>query len=250
MFPILKTISLYKKFDNVVAAENINVEIYPGELIGIIGANGAGKTTFVNMITGYLEPTEGKILYNNENITGLAPRIITRKGIHRSFQISQLFEELTVIENVIAAETLRRSKIISCLAEFKTPEKIKKGYELLKQFNLIEYADEIVNTLPQGVKKLLDIAMAVLGSPKLLLLDEPTSGVAINEKFKLMDIVMNGVKSIGAAIIFIEHDMEIIEKYAEKVVAFYDGKIIAEGKTEDVLNNSDVKKYVIGYENV
>ncbi len=248
MPPILETVSLHKNFDGVIAADNINVKIAEGEIIGIIGANGAGKTTFVNMITGYLKPSEGKILYKGENITGLAPRIITKKGINRSFQIPQLFEDLTVLENIITAQTIKDRDFVNIFKSFKNKGKIKNAEDILNKFNLLNYANETVAILPQGVKKLLDIAMAVIGNPELLLLDEPTSGVAIEEKFDLMNIVMEGVKLTGASILFIEHDMEIIEKYTKRVIAFYDGKIIANGETEEVMKNEDVKKYVIGFD--
>ncbi len=248
MPPILETISLYKNFDGVVAANNINVKIEEGEIVGIIGANGAGKTTFVNMITGYLKPSGGKILYNGRNITGLPPRAITEKGINRSFQIAQLFEDLTVTENIIVAQTIKENKHINMLKNFKDKEKIEQAKEVLNKFRLIKYSDYTVSKLPQGIKKLLDIAMAVIGKPKVLLLDEPTSGVAIDEKFELMDVVMEGVGLTGAAILFIEHDMEIMEKYSKRVIAFYDGRIIADGKTEEVLKNKEVEEYVIGIE--
>jgi len=245
---ILETKSLCKSFDGVIAADNINVAIEQSELIGVIGANGAGKTTFVNMITGYLKPSNGKIIYNGEDITGFPPRVITRKGISRSFQIPQLFEELTVLDNMIVAQTIKNKIFVDPLLPFKNMRKVEIAKDVLKKFNLLRYLDEIVTKLPQGIKKLLDIAMAVVGEPKLLLLDEPTSGVAIEEKFELMDIVMSGIKDTGAAILFIEHDMDIIEKYSEKVLAFYDGRIIAQGYTSDVLNNEQVKKFVIGFE--
>ncbi len=248
MPPILETKSLHKNFDGVIAAENINVKIEKGEIIGIIGANGAGKTTFVNMITGYIKPTQGKILYKGKDITNFSPRIITKMGISRSFQIPQLFEELTVIENIIVAYTIKEKGSINLIKNFKEKSKIEKAKEILWKFNLLNYENDTVNKLPQGVKKLLDIAMAVIGQPQLLLLDEPTSGVAIEEKFDLMDIVMKGVLSTGASILFIEHDMEIVEKYTNRVIAFYEGRIIADGQTEEVMKNKDVKKYVIGFE--
>ncbi len=245
---LLETVSLHKNFDGVIAAENINVKVEHGEIIGIIGANGAGKTTFVNMITGYLKPSSGKIYYKGEDITGTPPRIITKKGISRSFQIPQLFEDLTVLENMIAAQTIRENKAISLIKEFKNDQKISVAREILNKFNILGYENSVVSVLPQGVKKLLDIAMAVIGNPELLLLDEPTSGVSIDEKFQLMDIVMQGISDTHAAVMFIEHDMEIVEKYSKRVIAFYNGKIIADGSTENVLQNEDVKKYVVGFD--
>jgi branched-chain amino acid transport system ATP-binding protein len=245
---ILETKGLSKTFGAVTAAADINVVINEGEIVGVIGSNGAGKTTFINMVTGYLKPSEGTILYRNRNITGLSPRQITRVGICRSFQIAQLFPELTALENMAIAFRLLENRRLGGFAPLLTEESVKRAIQELKEYGIEEYSDAVVATLPQGVRKLLDIAMALAGQPALLLLDEPTSGVAVDEKFALMDTVMKAVNRTGAATLFVEHDMEIIERYATRVIAFYDGSIIADAPTAEAMVNPDVKEYIIGAE--
>lgn len=248
MKTILVTQGLSKSFGAVTAAADVNVTIHEGEIVGVIGANGAGKTTFINMVTGYLKPSEGTISFQGKMITGLSPRQITRIGICRSFQVAQLFPELSVYENMLIAFSMLEDKRLSPITPLKTLETKQRAFNALKEYNIDDYAHSLVSTLPQGVRKLLDIAMAIVGKPALLLLDEPTSGVAIEEKFELMDTVMAVVKRSAAATLFIEHDMEIVSKYATRVIAFYDGRVIADAPTEEVLLNAQVKEYIIGTE--
>ncbi len=246
--PILETVDLEKTFGAVVAAGDINVKIHADEVIGVIGANGAGKTTFINMVTGYLKPSSGKILFEGREITGASPRKATRIGIRRSFQIVQLFAELTVMENMLIAASMQRSAPLTLLAPIHTPANEAAARQALADYGIDGHADQIVSTLAQGVRKLLDIAMALVSAPKLLLLDEPTSGVAAEEKFDLMDTVMAGVRKSGAACLFVEHDMEIVERYATRVLAFYDGRIIVDGPPAEALADPRVKQYVVGEE--
>jgi branched-chain amino acid transport system ATP-binding protein len=245
---ILETKGLSKSFGAVTAASEINVVINEGEIVGVIGSNGAGKTTFINMVTGYLKPSEGTIFYKGKNITGLSPRQITRAGICRSFQVAQLFPDLTALENMAIAFRMLENRRLGGFAPLITEKSVEQAFEELKEYGIGEYSDAVVATLPQGVRKLLDIAMALAGQPALLLLDEPTSGVAIDEKFDLMDTVMKAVDRTGAATLFVEHDMEIIERYATRVIAFYDGSIIVDAPTAEALVHPDVKEYIIGTE--
>lgn len=246
MQPILEVKNLTKSFGAVVAAGDINVNIYENEIIAVIGSNGAGKTTFVNMVTGYLKPSSGKILFEGSDITAYPPRKVTRAGICRSFQIAQLFPELSVLENMMIAFSLTSSRWPSVLQALRNHQTEKNSFTVLKRFNIDMYANDPVASLAQGVRKLLDIAMAMVSKPSLLLLDEPTSGVAIEEKFELMDAVMNGVLQSGASTMFIEHDMDIVERYANRVIAFYEGRIIADGPTAEVLQEPTVKEFIVG----
>jgi branched-chain amino acid transport system ATP-binding protein len=248
MTAILEAKGLTKSFGAVTAAANINVTIHEGEMVGVIGSNGAGKTTFINMVTGYLKPSSGEIRFRGQNITGMSSRHITRAGICRSFQIAQLFPELTVLENMLIACSMLGGKRLCGFAPLKNLRNLQTAQALLDDYEIGDYADDKVLTLPQGVRKLLDIAMALVGKPALLLLDEPTSGVAIDEKFALMDTVMDAVTRSGAASLFVEHDMEIISRYATRVIAFYDGHIIADAPTSEALAHPDVREYVIGAE--
>jgi len=248
MSSILETRGLTKSFGAITAAANINVTINEKEIVGVIGSNGAGKTTFINMVTGYLKPSGGKILFRDRDITGFSPRQVTRIGICRSFQVAQLFPELTTLENMLVAHSMLGKKRLGMQRPLKTTESIGVAMEALAGYSIESYADAPVNTLPQGVRKLLDIAMAMVGAPDLLLLDEPTSGVAIEEKFSLMDTVMDAVHRSGAANLFVEHDMEIVSRYATRVIAFYDGRVIADCPTAEALANPEVKEYIVGAE--
>lgn len=248
MSHILETKGLAKSFGAVTAAANINITISEKEIVGVIGSNGAGKTTFINMVTGYLKPSAGIILFRGRDITGLSPRQVTRAGICRSFQVAQLFSELTTLENMLIAHCMLSKKSLGLQRPLKTSASTAAAMETLAGYGIENYAAAPVNTLPQGVRKLLDIAMAMVGSPELLLLDEPTSGVAIEEKFALMDTVMEAVKRSGAANLFIEHDMEIVSRYATRVIAFYDGRVIADGPTAEALANPEVKEFIVGAE--
>jgi branched-chain amino acid transport system ATP-binding protein len=245
---ILQTRSLSKSFGAVIAAADINVTINEQEIVGVIGSNGAGKTTFINMVTGYLKPSEGAIFFRDRNITGLSPRQVTRTGISRSFQVAQLFPELTVLENMLVASNMLSARPLSWQRPLKTATAIDAARTSLAEFRIDEYAETLAATLPQGVRKLLDIAMATVGKPALLLLDEPTSGVAIEEKFDLMENIMEVVQSSGVTCLFVEHDMEIVSRYASRVIAFYEGRIIADGPTEQTLASPDVKEFIIGTE--
>jgi branched-chain amino acid transport system ATP-binding protein len=243
---LLDARGLGKTFDAVVAASDVSISVSDGERVGVIGANGAGKTTFVNMVTGYLRPDDGQIFYREREITALEPRDITRLGICRSFQIPQLFPGISLLDNLLVARTIARSQRLDPMRELHTAENIAAVEALLDRYDLARYRDSTVATLPQGVRKLLDIAMTTVGEPALVLLDEPTSGISMDEKFAIMDIVMSALGN--TTVLFIEHDMEVVERYAPRVAAFYDGRIIADGPTADVLGNADVRQYVIGRE--
>jgi branched-chain amino acid transport system ATP-binding protein len=239
---------LAKHFDGVVAAQDVSVSVSEGERVGIIGANGAGKTTFVNMVTGYLKPESGRITYRGDDITALQPRDITRLGIRRSFQVPQLFPGLTVLENLLVARTITLSPRLGAWRDLRTDENLAAIEDILGRYSLEDYRHHVVATLAQGVRKLLDIAMTTVGDPALVLLDEPTSGISMDEKFAIMDIVMGALDTIRTTVLFIEHDMEVVERYAPRVIAFYDGRVIADAPTAEALGDPDVRQYVIGRE--
>jgi branched-chain amino acid transport system ATP-binding protein len=245
---VLETQGLAKHFDGVVAAQDVSVSVSEGERVGIIGANGAGKTTFVNMVTGYLKPETGRITYRGDDITALQPRDITRLGIRRSFQVPQLFPGLTVLENLLVARTITLSPRLGAWRDLRTDENLAAIEEILGRYSLEDYRHHVVATLAQGVRKLLDIAMTSIGDPALVLLDEPTSGISMDEKFAIMDIVMGALDTIRTTVLFIEHDMEVVERYAPRVIAFYDGRVIADAPTAEALGDPDVRQYVIGRE--
>ncbi len=243
---ILQTKNLQKSFSGIIAAENINISVKEGEIIGIIGANGAGKTVFVNMITGYLKPTSGKIEFLGNNITGIEPRDATHIGVCRSFQVSQVFMTMTVKQNLMIAMSLSKKKGLELLLPLEDENLSKECDKILDLYKIKKQSDLIVSTLSQGMRKLLDIAMAVVGNPKVLLLDEPTSGVSVEEKFGIMDIVISALKKSGTTVLFVEHDMEIVERYVDRVIAFYQGQVICDDTPKKALKDKKVIQYVLG----
>ena len=254
MTAILDARGLHKSFGAVVAATDLNASIERDSVVGLIGTNGAGKTTFVNMVTGYLKPDAGDVHFDGRDITQLTPRAITRLGISRSFQIPQLYNSLTAYENVrIGLGIVLRNAGGGGFfrrADEPVPGRDVSAHEaagmLLERFGLAAYRDKPAQVLPGGVRKLLDIALAMIVRPKLLLLDEPTSGVAAEEKFGIMDLILQVVRAEGVTVIFVEHDMEVVSRYAGRVLAFYDGRIIADASPEVALADAEVRKYVVG----
>lgn len=250
MSAVLETRGLSKRFGAVTAAEDLDVRIDAGEIVALIGGNGAGKTTFLNMVTGHVKPDRGTIHYAGRDVTGLPERRITQLGICRSFQIPQLFDSLSVRENLmvglgVVALGGRRWAAGATL----DPERVDEAAdEALDRYGLLEYRDRRAGVLPEGVRKLLDIAIAMTARPTILLLDEPTSGVSTDEKFAIMDTVMAAVGAERPTILFVEHDMDIVRRYTRRILAFYEGRIIADGDPAMVLANDDVRRYVIGTE--
>jgi branched-chain amino acid transport system ATP-binding protein len=244
---ILETAGLTKTFGAVTAAADITVAFEEDTVVGLIGGNGAGKTTFLNLVTGYLAPTAGKVRFLGRDITGLAPRRITRLGICRSFQIPQVFDSLSAYENLLVGlgiVSLGRGAFVGSALGDQEPERVAE--EMLERFRLRDYRNAPASVLPEGVRKLLDIAMALAVKPRVLLLDEPTSGVSADEKFSLMDLVLGAIKADKVTVLFVEHDMDIVRRYTQRILAFYEGKVIADGAPATVLADPGVRRYVVG----
>jgi len=235
-----------KAFDMLRAVDDVSLSVAEGEIVGIIGTNGSGKTTLLNLITGYLQPTSGRIVFHGTDITGLGPRRITALGMARSFQIPQLYTGLTVLDNALIAVAAHCGRA----ADFWTPmyrrDCLSKADELLARFGLRDQAAGTVSELPEGARKILDVALSVILEPKVLLMDEPTSGVSARDKFSVMRTLMSALKERCVTTIFVEHDLEIMERYAARAVAFDGGKIIADGPVTDVLARPKVRRGVLG----
>jgi branched-chain amino acid transport system ATP-binding protein len=251
---ILDARSLCKAFGAVVAASEVSAAIEKDSIVGLIGTNGAGKTTFINIVTGYIKPDRGSIAYEGRDITRLPPREITRLGICRSFQIPQLYGSLSVFDNMMVGLgiVLRNAGLAGYFARGMAPV---PGYgrpaeevaeHLLGKFGLLDERGRNAQVLPGGARKLLDIALAMVARPRILLLDEPTSGVSAQEKFGIMQMVLDAVRAEGTTVLFVEHDMEVVSRFAQRVLAFYDGRIIADAPPQAALADPQVKRYVVG----
>jgi len=254
MAVILDAQSLCKSFGAVTAAAEVSAAIEKDSVVGLIGTNGAGKTTFINMITGYLKPDRGAIHYEGRDITALPPREITRLGICRSFQIPQLYGSLSVLENMMIGIgiVLQNAGLAGYFSRgdapvpgFGRPAR-EVAEQLLGRFGLLEDRGRNAQVLPGGARKLLDIALTMVAKPRVLLLDEPTSGVSAEEKFGIMQMVLDAVRAEGTTVLFVEHDMEVVSRFAQRVLAFYDGRIIVDAPPQQALEDPEVRRYVAG----
>jgi branched-chain amino acid transport system ATP-binding protein len=251
---ILDARGLCKRFGAVTAANEVSAAIEKDTVVGLIGTNGAGKTTFINMITGYLKPERGAIEYEGRDITALAPREITRLGICRSFQIPQLYGSLSVWDNMMVGIGIVLANAghggFFSRGDASVPGYGKPAAEvaehILARFGLADYRHRNAQVLPGGVRKLLDIALTMVAKPRVLLLDEPTSGVSAQEKFAMMQMVLEAVRAEGVTVLFVEHDMEVVSRFAERVLAFYDGRIIADAAPQVALADPEVRRHVVG----
>jgi branched-chain amino acid transport system ATP-binding protein len=239
--------NLKKHFGFVRAVDNINLEIKEGEIVSIIGTNGAGKTTLVNLISGYIKPDSGRILFFNKDITYASPYVRIKLGVGRSFQLIQLFGNSTVLDNVRTAlfskyGMIRRGFLPADRYSSVTDEAI----DILGNFNISDKKHLTPTGLSEGDLKILDIAIAFALKSKLLLLDEPTSGVATNDKFKVMDSIVSAIRKERISTLIIEHDMDIVSGYSDRVIVMHEGRIMAEGKPDEIMENKEVKATVFG----
>ena len=246
METLLQTRGLTLSFGGVVAADGIDFDLKAGERLAVIGANGAGKTTFINMVTGYIKPTAGSVTFAGTDITRMHPRQIVHQGIGRSFQLPQLFLEHTVRESVelAVASRIRKFGVFTALSRCVPAGEID---HVLDVVGLAARANHLCGSLPEGHRKLLDIAMALVLRPKLLIMDEPTSGVAADEKHPLMETIMNALEAQNVTAMFVEHDVDIVKKYATRVAAWISGRIAADGPPEVVMKNEEVRTVVLGH---
>lgn len=242
---ILEARDLQLRFGGVQAAAGASLTVRANERIAIIGPNGAGKTTFINLCTGYIKPESGSVIFAGRDVTALSPRAITRLGIGRSFQIPQLFIENTVMENLLLALSAREGSWSPFLKLDDHP-KAEEMWALLDIVGLKQTGHRIVRELPEGMRKLIDIAVALALEPKLIFMDEPTSGVSSHEKFQVMDTLTRALDARATTAIFVEHDMDVVARYASRVAVWSGGKIALEGTPEEILNHPEVLETVIG----
>lgn len=232
---VLEVRDLTMQFYGLKALDGIETSVSAGEFVGIVGTNGSGKTTFVNVMTGYLTPTSGSAKVLGREIKGLHPFHVTKMGVSRSFQIAQLFQELTAEENMLLALAARENVDKKIRMPLKKKDFLDEAGELLDLFKLRDRKQSRASELPAGDRKVLDIAMAFALKPVLLFLDEPTSGVSTEEKFQVMETLVHALQTRGVTVVFIEHDLEIVKRFAHRVLDFDEGKIIADGLPEEVL---------------
>jgi branched-chain amino acid transport system ATP-binding protein len=242
---LVEAVALTKNFGGLVALDDVNFTVGKGELRGIIGPNGAGKTTFFNLVTGYLKPTKGKIFLSGEEISGLPPHVISRKGISRTFQITNIFPEMTVYESVWAGVNSRAKQPWNPFIHADAVADIsQKAVEICKLVGLGDKMDEISANLSHGDQRVLEMAIALSTEPILLLLDEPTQGVSPKEIDNIL-VVIKKVSEI-ATVVLIEHSMDIVLELSDSITALNEGRIVAEGSPDEISANKEVQRIFLG----
>jgi branched-chain amino acid transport system ATP-binding protein len=246
---LLRTEKLKKHFGETRAVDNVDFTVNEGEFLSLVGTNGAGKTTLVNLISAFLLPDSGRILIGERDITHATVDERIRAGIARSFQLVNLFDDLSVLDNVALSIFAREGKTRRFLAPATRDLAVtREATELLGEFGLGAKAGAPARDLAQGERKLLDVAVAYALRPKLLFLDEPTSGVSTRDKAQIMDTVSSVVRGGRITAVVIEHDMDVVFKYSDRVVVMHEGRFLADGPPEAIRRNSDVAKYLLGSE--
>ncbi len=245
MSALLSARDLRLAFGGLKAADGIDLDVEAGEFLAIIGPNGAGKTTFINMTTGYLKPQGGSIAFDGQPILGLSPRRIVGLGVARSFQLPQLFTEHTVLHNVALAVSSRAGHLPLWRPLLDRATR-GEAEDLIGRFGLDGVAQVRADALNEGTRKLVDIAMAVALRPRLLMMDEPTSGVAAAEKMGIVETLVRVLRGAGVTAVFVEHDMDVVGRFADRVAVWGQGRIAALGPPQQILNDPEVQRTVIG----
>ena len=245
MTALVRTEGLTLRFGGVVAADGIDFELHAGERLAVIGQNGAGKTTFVNICTGFLKPDAGRVFFDGQDVTKLPPRRIVHLGLARSFQLPQLFLEHSV-RQCLEIATAARGRRLALLRPLSAAVDAREIDEALELVDLRARQHEPASQLPEGHRKLLDVAMALMLRPKLLIMDEPTSGVASEDKHALMALLMRALEERKVTSWFVEHDIDIVTQYATRVAAWIAGRIAADGPPAQVLADEQVRREVLG----
>jgi len=244
---LLETTKLTKYFGDTHAVDAVDFRVGEGEVLALIGSNGAGKTSLVNLISGLFQPDSGQIRLRGADVTSLSVHERIKAGIARSFQIVNLFDQLTMLDNVALSIFARQdmTRYFWSLAD-RFDAVWQEALEILRQFGLERTRAIVAGGISQGERKLLDVAVAYALRPRLLFLDEPTSGVSTRDKAQIMNIVTSVVRSQGITAVIIEHDMDIVFKYSDRIVVMHDGKILADGTPEEIRRNDSVTRTLIG----
>ena len=245
MTPILKVESLAKRFGGLQALDGVDLSVAPGEFRAIIGPNGAGKSTLFNAMTGLLQPDAGRVIFEGRDVTGTPPHLLARMGVGRTFQITSIFHDLTALENLqvaLLAHARRAWSVWPKAGELH----VDRARELLALVGLKNFEERIAGTLAHGDQKRLELAIALAGEPRLLLLDEPTAGMAARERLESIRLVHRVATQFGLSCVFTEHDMAVVFAVATRITVMHQGKVLAEGTPVEVRACAEVQQVYLG----
>lgn len=242
---LLETRELTKSFGALRAVNEVSLSIEEGVIEALIGPNGAGKTTLINLITKHLAPDSGRVSFKGEDISDLTPHLICQRGLGRSFQRVNIFARLTVFQNIQVAIVSHQKKGFTL---FSPVTKMFKGriFDVLNKVGLADQANILSANLAHGDQRRLEIAIALATEPEMMVLDEPTAGMSIEERAAMVELLRNIVAKDGVTILFTEHDMDVVFRAAEKITVMHDGSILTAGKPEDVRMNEEVQRIYFG----
>jgi len=244
---MLRVEDLHKSFDGFKAVNAAHLTVEKGQLVAVIGPNGAGKTTLFNLITGQLQPDNGKILLNDEDISKLPPHVICRKGVARSFQIANVFPRLSVFRNV-QVSVLSQQKLSDKLFQPAAQLVVEETHRILESVGLLDKKMDVAGSLSHGDKRTLEIAIALGNEPHLLILDEPTAGMSPEETTTTMALIQRLAADQGLTILFCEHDMEVVFGTAQSIMVMQQGRTIVQGDPQTVRQNNEVQQAYLGDE--
>ena len=245
--PVLETRGLSKSFGGVRAVSAVDLAMPKGEIRALIGPNGAGKTTFFNMLTGQLRADAGEVRFKGERLSGLPPYAVWRRGVSRTFQITATFATLSALDNVRVARLSHAGKTYSLL-EAAARLQADEARALLDQVGLVDQADRVAAVLAYGDLKKLELAVALANDPEVLLLDEPTAGMAPAERGALMALTERIARARGLTVLFTEHDMDVVFTVADRIMVLHQGRVIAEGRPAEVRADAQVQRVYLGEE--
>jgi ABC-type branched-subunit amino acid transport system ATPase component len=247
MTAVLETRNLCKAFGGLIATDDVTFSLPAGARHALIGPNGAGKTTFVNLLTGVLQPTSGRILLQGEDITGLPSYKRVKRGLARTFQINQLFADLTPLQTIVLAIAQREDAATGWWQPVgRRRDLVDEAEALLVQLGLIDVRDQRTETIAYGKQRLLEIAVALAAKPAVLLLDEPAAGVPETERHQILDVI--AALPAEVSLVLIEHDMQLVFRFARTISVLVNGGLFTEGPAAEIARDPRVKKVYLGEE--
>ncbi len=245
--PILEVRHVSRNFGKFQALSDVSLQVPQGRLSALIGPNGAGKTTFYNVISGKYRPTTGTVHFDGEDVTGLAPHRLVSRGMLRSFQITNVFPELTVLENVLVPLIVDHGAGFAFLRSLdRRKDWVEEAEAILERVGLREMRDRVVSTLAYGDKRLIEIALVLARKPKLVLLDEPTAGMNPEETDRMIHLIRELADQSGTTFFITEHDMKVVFSVAQQIYVLHQGTLLAEGTPDEIRSNDQVKQAYLG----